>query len=153
MISVPHPYTLERARADIEVFGGDWLSGVAAHFAVAVPDRTDEVIGYVAIKHIDPEHAGAELSFWIGGAYSGRGFVTEAAGAALDFAFDTLPLNRICAYHMARNPASAKVLARLGMTREGLLRQRVLKWGKFEDVAVWAILREDRAGGTRPSSV
>ena len=44
---------------------------------------------------------------------------------------------------MARNPASGRVLARIGMKEEGILRQRVKKWGVFEDVLVWAVLRGD----------
>jgi [ribosomal protein S5]-alanine N-acetyltransferase len=54
-----------------------------------------------------------------------------------------LGLNRICAHHMVRNPAAGKVLERIGMQREGLLRQRVRKWGNYEDVVVYATLRED----------
>ena len=60
------------------------------------------------------------------------------------FGFETLGLNRIYAHHMARNPSAGKVLLHVGMQREGLLRERVRKWGVYEDVAVYAILREDR---------
>ncbi len=69
--------------------------------------------------------------------------VTEAGRAAVKYAFDKLNLNRICAYHMARNPASGRVLAKIGFSQEGLLRQRVRKWGVFEDVIICALLRSD----------
>jgi RimJ/RimL family protein N-acetyltransferase len=46
---------------------------------------------------------------------------------------------------MLRNPSAGKVLQAAGMLREGLLRQRVRKWGAYEDVVVYAILREDRS--------
>ena len=47
---------------------------------------------------------------------------------------------------MTRNPASGRVLERNGFHREGVLRQRVRKWGRYEDVALWALLREDWRG-------
>jgi RimJ/RimL family protein N-acetyltransferase len=52
-------------------------------------------------------------------------------------------INRVHAYHMLRNPASGRVLARLGFREEGVLRQRVRKWGVFEDVVLQALLKED----------
>ena len=61
----------------------------------------------------------------------------------VQFGFKALNLNRLYAYHMLRNPASGKILEKNGFTQEGLLRQRVIKWGRFEDVALWAILRKE----------
>ena len=63
----------------------------------------------------------------------------------MDHAFESLGLNRIHAHHMTRNPASGRVLQKIGMRREGLLRERIYKWDRFEDVAVYALLRSDRA--------
>ena len=60
------------------------------------------------------------------------------------FGFEELGLNRIYAHHMARNPAAGRVLRHIGMQQEGVLRERVRKWGVYEDVVVYAILREDR---------
>ena len=65
--------------------------------------------------------------------------------ALLRFGYESLDLNRVYAHHMVRNPASGKVLLKLGMRQEGLLRQRVRKWGRFEDVVAYAALREDMA--------
>jgi len=42
-----------------------------------------------------------------------------------------------------RNPATARVLEKSGFRQEGVLRQRVQKWGQYEDVALWAILEQD----------
>ena len=68
------------------------------------------------------------------------------------FAFESLGLNRVYAHHMVRNPASGRVLAKLGMQREGLLRQRVRKNDAFEDVVLCALVREDWAGVSLGSS-
>ena len=90
-----------------------------------------------------PEPSQAELGFWVAGQAWGKGYATEAARRIVRHAFEELKLNRVYAHHMVRNPASGKVLEKLGMTREGLLRQRVRKWGGYGDVALLAILRED----------
>src|SRR5262249_2743839 len=94
-------------------------------------------------KATSDRHEVAELSFWITESAAGHGYITEAARAALDYGFRELGLNRVCAYHMVRNAASGRVLARIGMSQEGRLRQRVRKWGVYEDVLLWAVLRSD----------
>jgi ribosomal-protein-alanine N-acetyltransferase len=83
------------------------------------------------------------MGFWIGVDWWGQGYASEAARAAVRFAFKELNLNRVYAHYMTRNPASGRVLEKIGMKREGLLRQRVRKWGVFEDVVILAMLRDD----------
>lgn len=144
-ISVPHPFdrnaavdfiqALERGRATGERFG----------FAVCLGEGEGRLVGYAGLHHVDVDHAEAELSFWIGAAHEGRGYVREAGERLIRYAFDELGLNRVCAFHMRRNAGSERVLERLGFQREGLLRQRVRKWGVFEDVVVWSRLRGDRS--------
>lgn len=143
-ISVPHPLD-ERA-------AGEWLAAIAQatalgraeHFAIREAAGAP-LVGMVSLRGIDREHEEVELSFWIGRPFWGRGYATEAAAAAIGRAFDSLGLNRIVAHHMVRNPASGRVLARLGFRQEGLLRERVKKWGAYEDVVLMALLRRDRA--------
>ena len=139
-ISVPHPFTAEHAQAWITEHGQADSLSLHRYFAVVLRSE-DALIGVVALRDIDREHAQAELSFWIGRAYWGRGLATEAAAAALRFGFEELGLNRVTAYHMVRNAPSRRVLTRLGFRGEGLLRQRVRKWGVFEDVLAYALLR------------
>ncbi len=142
-ISVPHPLTEPLARLWIEDAAAETADGRAVHFAVSAMPEEDLLIGYVAIKAISNEHREGELSFWLDEEHGGKGYGTEAASEVLRFGFDNLDLNRICAYHMVRNQVSGRVLSRLGFTREGCLRQRVRKWGRYEDVYVCALLRRD----------
>lgn len=142
MISIPHPFSEARAR--------DWIARQLSsenpppQLVFAVTTRPElQLVGTVALREISYEHGQAELGLWIAVEWWGRGLATEAAGAVVSHAFATMGLNRVCAHHMVRNPASARVLERLGMKREGLLRQRVRKWGVFEDVVLLAILREE----------
>jgi ribosomal-protein-alanine N-acetyltransferase len=145
MISVPYPLSVDRARCEIARFEAEWESGAAATFAIALREHAENCVGSIAIRHIDREHEEGELSFWIAEAAQGNGYVSEAAGAVVDYAFRELGLNRVCAYHMVRNAASGHVLAKIGMSLEGRLRQRVRKWGEYEDVLLWAVLRQDRS--------
>jgi len=142
MISIPHPYPLQLAV--------DWIAGRgqasqlahAVRFAIT-EEASAQLAGCVELRDLDAEHAQGELSFWIGKPFWGRGYAAEAGTAVLQFGFESLDLNRIYAFHMVRNPASGKVLHNLGLQREGILRQRVRRWGRFEDVVACAILRTE----------
>lgn len=149
-ISIPHPYSEAQAVEWIEAHGASRSGGRELVFGVRLK-ASGELVGGIGLRDLDREHAQAEMGFWIGVEHWGHGYATEAARALMRFAFVELNLNRICAHHMVRNPASGRVLAKLGMVPEGLLRQRVRKWGVFEDVVLLAILQADwRANeGTR----
>jgi ribosomal-protein-alanine N-acetyltransferase len=140
-VSIPHPYELDHARAWIGQQRKEAVRGRATTFAIRLDQGT--LIGSVGLRDIDPEHLQAELGFWIGREWWGNGYATEAARAVIRFGFESLSLNRIFAHHMARNPAAGRVLQGAGMRREGLLRQRVRKWGVYEDVVLYAVLRDD----------
>jgi RimJ/RimL family protein N-acetyltransferase len=148
MISVPHPFTVAHAAAWIADYGVDSPLGPHDYFAVCVGE-SDALVGVGALRDIDREHLQCELSFWIGRPHWGQGLATRAAEMLVNRAFGEHALNRIVAYHMLRNPASGRVLERLGFRREGVLRQRVRKWGAFEDVAALAMLRTDAAANNR----
>ena len=69
--------------------------------------------------------------------------MTEALIAVIDYAFESMDLNRIEAQHELTNPSSGRVMEKCGMQKEGVLRQRLYNKGKFVDVALYAILRSD----------
>lgn len=77
------------------------------------------------------------LPFW------GNGYMTEAAAAVVAYGFAHLNLQRIYAYHYARNPASGRVMQKIGMTYEGCMRQHVWKGSRFEDSMIYSILRQE----------
>jgi RimJ/RimL family protein N-acetyltransferase len=142
-VTIPHPYRLSDAEQFIALQQDGMAEGHELVFAIhRRPDG--QLLGCVSLRDIDPVHLQAELGYWIGVPYWNQGYATEAARAVVTLGFDQLGLNRIYAHHMARNPASGRVLERIGMRREGVLRQRVRKWGRFEDVVIYAVLRDDR---------
>lgn len=141
-LALPHPYHEADARRFLAAVADGHAAGSALTLAIRLADGP-RLVGAIGLKDIDRDHAVAELGYWVGVPWWGRGIATEAARAVLAYAFDELGLNRVSAHHMVRNPASGKVLERAGMRREGLLRQRVLRWGQFEDVVVYGALRSD----------
>jgi ribosomal-protein-alanine N-acetyltransferase len=141
-ISIPHPYSLKVAIDWIAGHGRARQRGLGFRFAMTQAE-TAQLVGCVELRDINQEHAQAEIGFWVGKPFWRFGYASEAASAVVRFGFESLGLNRIYAFHMARNPASGKVLQKLGMQREGVLRQRVRKWERFEDVMAYAVLRSD----------
>jgi len=140
--SIPHPYSEAQAREWIEKHTSQASPAKEAVFAITIKPG-GELIGTMGLREIDQQHSQAEMGFWIAVEWWGKDVATEAAQAVIRFGFEELKLNRIYAHHMVRNPASGRVLEKVGMQREGLQRQRVRKWGFFEDVVLMAILQSD----------
>jgi len=118
-----------------------FAKGEGVSFAITLRE-TKKLVGSIGLE-ISKEHSRAELGYWIGKLFWGQGFATEAARALLHHGFQVLNLHRIYAHHLTRNPASGRVMAKLGMSHEGKLRQHMMKWDVFEDVEVWGVLRGD----------
>ena len=134
---IPFPYSLEAAREWIEPQRQSWQHGKAAVFAICLDG---DFIGVIGLE-IESSDERAELGYWVGKAWWGQGYCTEATIAVIEFAFQSLQLNRIYAYHWERNRASGRVMEKSGMMREGSLKQHTKRWGRFEDVAVWGIVK------------
>jgi [ribosomal protein S5]-alanine N-acetyltransferase len=83
------------------------------------------------------------LGYWIGKDFWNKGYGTEAACAVLKYGFKVMGLHRIHAHHFGSNPASGKIMQKLGMTYEGTKRQHIKKWDKFEDAVVYGILKNE----------
>jgi len=140
-LTIPHPYEEGMADEWIATHAGQFARGAGAVFAVVERD-SGLLVGAIGLS-IAADHARAELGYWVGKPYWGRGYCTEAARAVLGYAFGDLGLHRVHAHHFARNPASGRVMRKVGMTREGCLRGHVRKWGVFEDLESYGILREE----------
>jgi len=137
-LTIPHPYPDGAAEQWIALHGENFARGGSATWAIT-PRDGGELVGAVGIV-VTRQHLHAELGYWIGVPYWGRGYATEAARAVLRFAFRELELARVYACHFVRNPASGAVLRRIGMRHEGSFRQHYRKWGRMEDVDYYAIL-------------
>jgi [ribosomal protein S5]-alanine N-acetyltransferase len=140
-LNMPHPYLDGMAETWIGNRAQEWRDRKGLALAVTLPGVG--LVGGVNFHDLSPRHHRAELGYWIGVEFWGRGYCTEAVAALVRFGFERMDLNRVFAIHMTRNPASGRVMQKLGMTHEGRLRRHVERWGKFEDIECYGLLREE----------
>lgn len=124
----------------------DWARQYAdgGVFSWAIQSKeTGEPIGSIAVVKLDESVDAAEIGYCLGRAFWGRGLMTEALRAVMDYLFDKAELRRITARHDVRNPASGRVMQKAGMEYEGTLRQAGRNNRGICDLVCYAALRED----------
>ena len=132
----PHPYTANDARRWLEsVVGRD----PETNFAIAVADEAVGGIGFTVQD--DVAHRSAEIGYWLGEEFWGRGIATDALIAVTDYAFANYDLCRLYAHVFEWNQPSARVLEKAGYVFEGRLRKSVTKEGKTIDQLMYAVIR------------
>ena len=139
--TMPHPYEEGMAEEWISTHEDLYTQGQNVHFAVCL-NKTGELIGAIDIV-INKDHDRGELGYWVGIPYWNHGYCTEAAWAVIEYGFEVLHLNRIGAIHFTRNPASGRVMEKIGMHFEGVRRQEMKRWDEYVDVASYGILRKE----------
>lgn len=140
-ILIPHPYKESDAEEWINTHESMLQKGKALNYAIVLAE-VDELIGAIGLT-LSQADSRAEMGYWIGVPYWGNGYGTEAAKALLKYGFEELKLNRIFAHHMANNPASGKIMKKIGMSYEGCCRQHVKKWDKYFDIKIYGIVKSD----------
>ena len=148
---VPHPYPPGAAEEFVRKARDQWRYDEAYVFAI-IEKASDCFAGCMGI-HPLPAHHRAEVGYWIGLPYWGRGLATAALRLIIQFGFEELKLNRIAAGHFPHNPASGRVMQKAKMRYEGLLRGALFHHDEYKDEARYAILRgdfdADQTPGTR----
>ena len=92
---------------------------------------------------IDPCNHAAEIMYWIGKEYWGKGYATESAKVVLGYGFNIIGLNYIYARYLVRNPASGRVLTKIGMNYKGYLPQSLQRGNMFEDLNMMGITKNE----------
>ena len=138
-LNIPHPYLDNMAEQWIATHGAGFEAGTLANFAITL-QRSGTLVGAVGLV-IERSADRAELGYWIGAASRNVGYCTEAVHTTIDYGFLELKLNKICANHFKRNPASGRVLQKLGMSLEGERAQHVKKWDRYEDIVLYGLVR------------
>ena len=132
----PHPYTRSAAAAylaDVRV------AEVETSFAV---EYAREAVGGIGFKlGTDIARLSAEMGYWLGEPFWGRGLTTRAVLATSDWAFENYKLTRIFATAFSHNAASMRVLEKAGFEREGILRRSAVKNGVILDQVLYAKVR------------
>jgi RimJ/RimL family protein N-acetyltransferase len=137
--SFPHPYT----RRDAE----EWIQ-----YNLGLPEQenfaltVDGVLagGIGLMRRQDVYRRSAEVGYWLGEDYWGRGIASEALRQFCTWTFDNFELHRLYAGVFSSNPASCRVLEKAGFSLEGRLRESVFKRGQLLDELVYGRLRSDQ---------
>jgi RimJ/RimL family protein N-acetyltransferase len=112
-----------------------------------------DFLGWINVSHWNPDFRSAKLGYCLGEDAWGHGYATEAGRAVLEWAFDTLDLNRVQAETDTRNDASAHVLEKLGFVREGTLREDCVVNGEVSDSWVFGLVKRDWPPGAPTSAL
>jgi RimJ/RimL family protein N-acetyltransferase len=129
----PHPYTHEAAKDFLKFAVG---AEGRTNFAIEVAGEAAGGIGYV--PGADVERYSAEVGYWLGETYWGRGIVSEALRLLTDYAFGELGFLRLFALPFEENIGSIRVLERAGYVREGVLRASSVKYGAPRNQVLFA---------------
>ncbi len=108
-------------------------------------------VGWCGLTRWNPDYRSASMGYCLTEAAWGHGYATEAARAALQWAYETLDLNRVQAETDTRNVASAHVLEKLGFVREGTLREDCIVNGDVSDSWVFGLLRREWQPSPEPA--
>lgn len=106
------------------------------NFAIELKEN-GKMIGTCDLR-VNEDEKSAELAYAINKKYWGKGYAPEAAGKLLDFAFNTLKIERVWAKYTAENSASGRVMGKIGMEKEGVLRHTKNLCGDFVDQVIYS---------------
>ena len=137
------PPVLEETRSFLEASGRAWLDGSELPVAIAVRrDGEWHLAGALSLT-ISRYSRSAEIGYWIGAEYEGRGLVTSAAAAVLDQAFGPLSLERVSLHTDPANERSRAVARRLGFVEEGVARQGTAFADERRDELMYGLLAHE----------
>lgn len=110
-----------------------------------VVSHAGQTVGLVSLIDVRRQHRcwtlnRAELAYWIGIPFQGRGYATEAAAAVAGFGFDKLGLHKIRVYHAADNPASGRTIEKLGFRFVGEEKEAFQKDGAWHHLRHFELL-------------
>lgn len=138
---IPYPYTYDHAVAFIDRATQSDQENKEHNFAIT-EKQTGLLLGGIGLV-IDSKNKKGVLGYWVGKPHWGKGIMTEAAQALLDYGFNTLNLNRIEATHLVHNVGSCRVMEKNKMKKEGVLRKAAEREGQFFDIEYHGILHEE----------
>lgn len=140
-LNMPYPYEEKDAITWISMAIDGYED--QSHFIFAIcPVPGDELIGGIGLR-INRRFNHGELGFWIGEPFWNKGYMTEAAGRILKFGFGQRGLHKIYATHFLENTASAKVMMKNGMIKEGELVDHVRKDNRYLTLIQYRITKEE----------
>lgn len=140
--TLPHPYRLKNAEDFIKITHQKMRKKKSFEIGIELKE-TKEIIGMMGLMNIDYDNKNAEIGYWLGKKYWGKGIMREAIKLILNFGFKKLKLVRIYARVMHPNISSVKLLEKLSFKYEGRMRMAILKKGKWMDDLRYSILNSE----------
>jgi RimJ/RimL family protein N-acetyltransferase len=141
--NVPHPYPEGGAETFIASHAVQFAKG--ENITLAITLKSDgTLVGTINIS-VDQRHQRGEIGYWIGQPFWNKGYATEASQSLLDFVFTEWKLHKVVGTYISRNPASGRVMQKLGFVQEGLLKGHSYRWGRFDDLVTCALFGKEEA--------
>lgn len=140
-LTIPYPYSIQDA-IDFISYQIDNFDPDRELNLTIIDKTTEELVGCVGII-CSQIHKRCEIGYWIGKPYWNKNYATEAVKCFISYLFDVKDYNKVFSRHFDSNPASGKVMKKVGMKYEGTHREHYLKRGEFMDVVNYSILKSE----------
>jgi len=138
------PYTdIQQARTLISDIAWNYKDQSEIRWGITLKTDPSWVIGMCGYNYWIRRDQRVSIGYDLARAYWDNGIMTEALGAICRFGFEQMGLHRIEADVSADNPASGRVLEKLGFKQEGRLREQYWEWGEFHDLLLYSLLRRE----------
>ncbi|PUB35691.1 RimJ/RimL family protein N-acetyltransferase [Elizabethkingia sp. YR214] len=134
--NIPHPYSESDARTWIKM-SDDALTAKTG-YTFAIREKEGKIIGAIGLH--DRSDNKAELGYWIAVPFWNKGYATEAASAILNFGIKELKFHKIYATHFIHNPASGKIMEKIGMQKEAILKHHIKKEEQYLDIQMYSLI-------------
>jgi ribosomal-protein-alanine N-acetyltransferase len=151
ILNIPYPYTEESVIARMNFILQGFKNKERYVFSITLKDPESipvaigtgaELIGQIGL-HLVEGHDRAEIGYWVGEPFWGKGIATEACAAILKFGFEILKLNKIYATHFTENPSSGKVLINNKMIKEAELKDQYKSNGVYKSVDQYRLTKQE----------
>ena len=140
-LNLPRPYELETALEWINSHSNNAFE--FGFYTWAIVDHTQStLVGCLSLGQ-NLKNKTAEVGYWIGEEFWGRGYGTRATQLAIHFAFKTLKINKLIGRYFCVNPASGKIMDKCGMKFEGIQKESIYKDQTYHDIGFYGLLRSE----------
>ncbi len=137
---LPYPYSTEDAISWMEHHLDNFNANKSYEFAIT-DKESGELYGAIALSNNQKFNNG-EIAYWVGEEFWGNGYATEGAQAIVQFAFEEKQYHKVFARYFNSNQASGRVMQKIGMKKEGILIDHVMKENRYEDLVCYGIINE-----------
>ncbi|MGI1805631.1 GNAT family N-acetyltransferase [Exiguobacterium sp. TDN 0502] len=141
LIKGPHK-TLDETNVRVEEITSSYESKDFCYWGME-EKRSGTLIGVIDLFNFDETTEHCEVGYCIGHDWWNKGYGSEALAAIVEYGFDKMQIHKISAAHNIDNPASGRIMQKVGMIQEGTVRAMIRNAaGEYKDCAIYGLLRE-----------